>query len=141
MDLEAARENIQNTFARLRALYLKPVFDEWILLDPSHKPGGILAYTGPRAESFRPVFPADVAPLRALVEGRKMVPGDFEFAQDAAGSRYDALMKVGEASFLICNNTLKTMTELRADPQWLKAQTAFFELCEKFRADPLVSKA
>jgi hypothetical protein len=88
-------------------------------------------------ESFRPQLAGDVAPLRSLVEGRQLTAGDFEFAQDAAGPRHDALMKLGATSFLVCNNTLKTMAELRADPQWLKAQTAFFELSEKFRADPL----
>ena len=71
------------------------------------------------------------------MEGRPLTVGDFEFAQDAAGPRHDALMKIGPSIYLVCNNTSKTMAELRADPQWLKAQAAFFELSEKFRADPL----
>jgi hypothetical protein len=137
MDLETARQHIQSALVRMRALYSKPVFDEWMILDPNAKPGGILAYTGPRVESFRPQLAADVAPLRAVVEGRQLTVGDFEFAQDAAGPRHDALMKIGGSIYLVCNNTAKTMTELRADPQWLKAQTPFFELSEKFRADPL----
>jgi hypothetical protein len=138
MDLETARQQIQSTLVRMRALYLRPVFDEWMILDAKAKPGGVLAYVGPRVESFRSQLPADVAPLRAMVEGRALTVGDFEFAQDAAGPRHDALLKVGSSSFLVCNNTAKTMAELRADPQWLKAQTAFFELSEKFRSDPLV---
>lgn len=121
----------------MRALYAKPVFDEWMILDPNAKPGGVIAYTGPRVESFRPQLATDVAPLRAVAEGRELTVGDFEFAQDAAGAKYDALMKIGASIYLICNNTTKTMAELRADPQWLKAQAAFFELSEKFRADPL----
>jgi hypothetical protein len=137
MDLETARQHIQSALARMRALYLKPVFDEWMIIDPGAKHGGILAYTGPRVESFRPQLADDVAPLRATVEGRPLTVGDFEFAQEAAGPRYDALMKVGATSYLVCNNTAKTMAELRADPQWLKAQAAFFDLSEKFRADPL----
>jgi hypothetical protein len=137
MDLETARQHIQSALVRMRALYLKPVFDEWMILDPNAKPGGVLAYTGPRGESFRPQLSADVAPLRAVVEGRQLTVGDFEFAQDATGPRYDALMKIGASIYLVCNNTAKTMAELRADPQWLKAQAAFFELSEKFRADPL----
>jgi len=137
MDLETARQHIQSALVRMRTLYLKPVFDEWMILDPKAKHGGILAYSGPRAESFRPQLLADVAPLRAMVEGQQLTIGDFEFAQDAAGPRHDALMKIGESSYLVCNHTIKTMTELRADPQWLKAQPAFFELSEKFRADPL----
>ena len=137
MDLETARQNIQSALVRMRALYLKPVFDEWMILDPKAKPGGILAYVGPRVETFRAQIPADVAPLRAVVEGRQLTIGDFEFAQDAVGPRHDALMKIGTSSYLVCNNTAKTMADLRADPQWLKAQAAFFELSEKFRADPL----
>lgn len=137
MELEIARQHIQSTIERMRALYLKAVFDEWMILDPGAKPGGILAYTGPRAESFRPKLTADVEPLRAIAEGRHLTVGDFEFAPEAVGSHYDALMKVGVASYLVCNNTMKTMAELRADPRWLKAQGAFFELSEKFRVDPL----
>jgi hypothetical protein len=29
------------------------------------------------------------------------------------------------------------MAEIRLDARWLKAQTVFFELSEKFREDPL----
>ncbi|MEO7411936.1 MAG: hypothetical protein ABIZ81_01145 [Opitutaceae bacterium] len=139
MDLENARQSIESALLRMRALYLKPVFDEWMILDPAAKHGGVLAYVGPRVESFRPNLSTDVAPLRAMMEGRELNPGDFEFAQDAAGPRHDAIVKIGPKSFLVCNNTAKTMAELRADPQWLKAQAAFFELTEKFRADPLQS--
>ena len=137
MDLETARQHIQSAIVHMRALYLKPVFDEWMILDAGAKSGGVLAYTGPRAESFRAQLPADVVPLRTMVEGRQLAVGDFEFAQEASGPRYDALMKIGATSYLVLNNTAKTMTELRADPQWLKAQVAFVELSEKFRAEPL----
>jgi hypothetical protein len=46
-------------------------------------------------------------------------------------------VKTGDASFLVCNHTGMTMQDIRKDPRWLKAQTAWFELTEKFRADPL----
>jgi hypothetical protein len=140
MDIATARQLIQSSLERMRAVYLRPVFDEWIVLDPKAKNNGILLYTGPRVESFRPQLVADVEPLRALAEGRHLTVGDFEFAPDAPGVKHDALMKVGAASYLVCNNTGKTMNELRADPRWLKAQSAFFELSEKFRADPLASE-
>ncbi len=64
-------------------------------------------------------------------------PGDFEFATDAAGTHYDVCMQIGPASFLVCNHTSRAMAEIRRDPQWLKAQAIFFNLSEKFRADPL----
>lgn len=137
MDLANARQHIHSSLERMRALYLKPVFDEWMILASDAKHGGILAYSGMRAESFRPQLVADVEPLRVVAEGRHLTVGDFEFAPEAAGPRYDALMKIGPSTYLLCNNIAKTMAEIRADARWLKAQAAFFELSEKFRADPL----
>jgi hypothetical protein len=136
MDIANARQLIQSSLERMRALYSKPVFDEWMILAPGAKHAGVVAYSGARAESFRGELPADVEPLRAMVEGRQLAVGDFEFAPEAAGTRYDALMKIGGSAFLICNHTNKTIAEIRADPRWLKAQTAFVDLSEKFRADP-----
>ncbi len=137
MDLESARRQIQSNLERMRVLYAKPVFDEWVILAMGAKYGGVLAYSGTRPETFRRQLPDDVEPLRALAAGRQFATGDFEFAPDAAGPRYDALMKIGAASYLVCNNTAKTMAEIRADARWLKAQAVFFELGEKFRTDPL----
>jgi hypothetical protein len=88
-------------------------------------------------EDFQRELPADVEPLRALVADRKLEVGDFEFTSEGVGKRHDALLKVGAASYLVCNHTGKSMTEIRADARWLKAQAVFFELSEKFRADPL----
>jgi hypothetical protein len=136
MDLAAARQHIEQSFGRMDALYLRPVFDEWAILSLAAQQG-ILAYSGPRAESFRKEFPQDVEPLRAMVAGRSFSPGEFEFAADAGGTRYDACLKIGDTSYLVCNHTTKEMSEIRRDPRWLNAQSAFFELCEKFRSDPL----
>jgi hypothetical protein len=137
MDLATARQHIQGHLERMRALYFKPVFDEWMILAPGAKQGGVLAYVGPRIEEFRKTLPADVNPLLALVAGQNLEPGDFEFTNEGGGTRHDVLLKLGASSYLVCNNTAKGMTEIRADPRWLKAQSAFFDLSEKFRADPL----
>jgi len=136
MDLDVARLQIQASFARMDALYGRPVFDEWAVLSPTAK-NGVLAYAGPRAENFRQQLPSDTEPLRAVVAGRPLEPGDFEFAAEAEGTRYDACMKLGGKCYLVCNHTTRAMAEIRRDPQWLKTQTVFFELSEKFRADPL----
>ena len=136
MDLAAARQQIQISFARMDALYLRPLFDEWAILSLAAQQG-ILAYSGPRAETFRQQFPEDVRPLRAMLAGRPFESGEFEFAADADGTRYDACLKLGSTSFLVCNHTTREMAEIRRDPRWLNAQSAFFDLCEKFRADPL----
>jgi hypothetical protein len=103
--------------------------------------GGVLAYSGPRPETFRAELRAEVQPLVTEASGRDLSPGDFEFTLDGAGTRHDAVLKVGADCFLLCNNTLKSMAEIRADPRWLKAQPMFFELSEKFRADPLIAQA
>lgn len=136
MDLAAARQLIQSSFTRMDALYQRTLFDEWAVLSLAAQQG-VLAYSGPRADTFRQQFPEDVKPLRAMLAGRPFDTGEFEFATDAGGTRYDACLKVGETSFLVCNDTVREMAEIRRDPRWLSAQTAFFELCEKFRADPL----
>lgn len=138
MDLATARQHIQGHLERMRALYFKPVFDEWMILAPGAAQGGVLAYVGPRVEEFRKRLPGEVEPLLAQVTGQNLEPGDFEFTTGGDGTRHDVLLKLGASSYLVCNNTAKGMTEIRADPRWLKAQSAFVDLSEKFRADPLV---
>jgi hypothetical protein len=139
MDLATARQHITASFERMRALYFKPVFDEWVILAPGSKQSGILAYTGPRVEEFRKNLPADVKPLLAQVSGLKLEAGDFEFTLEGDGPRHDVLLRLGANSYLVCNNTAKSMAEIRADARWLKAQAAFVDLSEKFRTDPLVA--
>jgi len=138
MDIASARPLIQGCLDRMHQLYMRPVFDEWMILAPGAKNGGVLAYIGPRVEAFRQKMPEDVGPLLALVSGRNLAPGDFEFTIEGGGTRHDVLLKVGKASYLVCNNTTKSMADIRADARWLKAQAAFVDLCEKFRTDPLV---
>ncbi len=133
MDMETARRNIEATVDRMRASYLQPVFDEWAILAL----GGVAAYAGPRPDVFRRRLPEDAEPLRAITAGKEFSEGDIEFVADAADTRYDAFMKIGSASYLVLNHTVKTMTQIRADAKWLGAQAALFELSEKFRADPL----
>ena len=137
MNLETARSHIQTALERMRMVYLQPVFDEWAILSLGARHGGVLAYAGPRVESFRQQLPVDAELLRLAATGRPFTEGDFEFALEGSGTQYDALMKLGPSSYLVCNHTGKSMVEIRKDARWLKAQAAFFELSEKFRADPL----
>ena len=137
MDLDTARPLISSAVDRMRACYLRPVFDEWAILSMSSKGGGVLAYQGPRPDQFKRNLPVDAEPLRAVAAGRNFSEGDIEFVADAADTRYDAFMKIGPRSYLILNHTIKTLTEIRADAKWLGVQAVLFELSEKFRADPL----
>lgn len=141
MDLEEARQHIQNALEKMRVHYRQPVFDEWAILSLAAKRGSVFAYGGPRVETFRAKLPDDAEPLRALAAGRQFHEGDIEFALDAGGTHYDAFMKIGAASYLICNHTGKTMADIRSDSRWLKAQEILFDLSEKFRSDPLVVPA
>ena len=138
MDLATARHHIQTTVDRMRACYLRPVFDEWAILAVPAKNGGVVAYQGPRPEAFRRNLAQDAEPLRAATAGKELAEGDLEFVPDAGATRYDAFMKIGPTSYLILNHTTLDMEEIRADAKWLGAQAILFELSEKFRADSLV---
>ena len=118
MNLDSARSLITAALARMNALYNQKVFDEWVVISLQPDGGGILAYHGPRAESFRKEFADDVAPLYAEMAGNRLEVGDFEFAPAAAGTRYDACLRVGAASYLIANHTGKSMAQIRGDPQY-----------------------
>lgn len=138
MDLETARQLIQTYVDRMRASYRQPLFDEWAVLGVRGGAGSVLAYQGPRRESFAQSVGSDAQPLRQGTAGRQLAEGDIEFAPDAAGTQYDAFMRLGATSYLVLNHTGKTMAEIRANDKWLGAQAVLFELSEKFRADPLV---
>jgi hypothetical protein len=137
MDLPTAREHIRLHLERMSAAYGRPLFDEWAVLSVGDDTRGVPVYSGPRPDGFRRTLLDDTAPLRAVAAGRRFASGDFEFAVDGHGTRYDALMMLGPTSYLVCNHTEKSLGEIRADRNWLKAQAIFFELGEKFRNDPL----
>ena len=138
MDLASARLHIHTAIERMRSVYGAVVFDEWAVLSPGAKHGGVVAYAGPRVENFRPHVKLDAGPLVAETRAEPALIGDLVFALEAAGTRYDVMIRVGEGSYLVCNHTQKTMLEIRAEAGWLKAQALLFELAEKFRNDPLV---
>lgn len=137
MNLPDARTAIILAFGQMNSLYQKPLFDEWVLVKLARTEGAILAYEGPRAESYQRRFKTDIAPLQVEIEGRKMAVGDFAFAPNGYGALYDAFIRLGPAAYLFCNNVAKSMTEIREDPLWLKAQEPFVALATSFREDPL----
>lgn len=138
MNLADARSAVILAIGRMNALYRQPLFDEWVLVKLAREEGAILAYEGPRTESYQHRFKTDIAPLQTEIEGRKMAVGDFEFAPNAHGAHFDACIRLGPAAYLFCNHTKKSMTEIRADPHWLAAQKSFLALATEFRTDPLV---
>lgn len=137
MKLDNAKSLVTAALGRMHTLYNQIVFDEWVIISLQREGGGLLAYHGPRAESYRRQFAADSGPLSTEMTGREFEVGDFEFAPEAKGTRFDVCLCVGKTSYLIANHTGKSMAEIRRDPRWLQAQKAFVELSDKFRADPL----
>jgi hypothetical protein len=137
MKLDAAKSCIADALGRMDALFGATVFDEWVVVSLHAGRSGILAYSGPRAEGFRLRFAVDVGPLRSEMTGRQPAIGDFEFAPDATGTHFDACLRLGAASYLICNHTTQSMEQIRKSPNWIEAQKPFVALSEKLRADPL----
>lgn len=137
MNLADARTAVIQTLGRMNALYRQPVFNEWVLVKLAQEQGAVLAYDGPRADSYQTRFKTDVAPLRAELEQRQLAVGDFEFVPAAHGTHFDACLRLGPAAYLFCNHTTKSMLDIRRDPLWLEAQKPFLELATRVRADPL----
>ena len=137
MNLDTARSTVIAALGRMNSLYNKPVFDEWVLVKLASEQGAILAYFGPRAETYQQKFKGDIVLLREELEQRHMAVGDFAFVADAAGTRFDACIRLGKAAYLFCNNTGKSMAEIRQDPLWREAQGPFVQLSQAFSTDPL----
>ncbi|HET7535601.1 MAG TPA: hypothetical protein VFJ90_04050 [Candidatus Didemnitutus sp.] len=137
MTLDEARTLIIATLGRMNAIYTGTLFDEWVLVSMKPDRGTILAYGGPRAESFKKTFNSDIHPLRAEMSDEKLAIGDFIFAAAAAKVQHDACMRIGGASYLFCNNTTKTMNDIRQNPLWRDAQVPFVKMSEQFRDNPV----
>ena len=137
MTLNDARTAITAALVRMNAAYAETVFDEWVLVSIKAERGTILAYTGPRTDSYKQTFTVDIQPLRAEIANQNLAVGDFAFAQSATGTKHDACLRTGETSFLFCNHTAKTIADIRANPLWLEAQKPFVQLSDLFRANPV----
>ncbi len=137
MTLEDARHAIATCTQRMNTKSGEVVFDEWAVVTLSSQGVKLAAYDGPRVEQFRQRFKADIRPLQAELEGRRLEVGDFGFAPFAAGTAYDACVRIGPRAYLWWNNTDASMTDIRETGAWLPAQKAFMDLCETFRRDPV----
>jgi hypothetical protein len=137
MNLDTARQHITACRERMDSLFLRPVFDEWVIVSLAGGKATVLDYQGPREDTFRKSLHTDSASIVREMQDRHYGVGDFEFVQDAVGSNYDACIRLGNDSYLLCNNLEGTMVDIRQDPRWRKAQVPFVDLTEKFRSDPL----
>ncbi len=138
MTLNDARSLIAQCAARMNTQSGSTVFDEWAVVTLAKTGAKLAAYEGPRIEQFRLHFKADIRPLQTELEGRRLLVGDFGFAAAAAGTAYDACVRIGAGAYLWWNNTNASMAEIRETGAWLPAQKTFMDLCEAFRTDPVV---
>jgi hypothetical protein len=137
MNLATARTAIIAALGRMDMFFNKPVFDEWVLVKLAPEQGAILAYSGPRADNYQRKFKDDLALLRLELDQQHLAVGDFAFVHNAKGTRFDACIRLGPASYLFCNHTEKSMTDIRQDPLWREAQIPFAELSQIFQRNPL----
>lgn len=138
MDLTKAIDAIDNHLCRLDNTYGRPVFDEWAIVTSDGKM--VLHYNGQREERFAMDFADEMQALRAeLVADRAdhFSGGEFGFTRKGAGTAFDAYICLGPGVFVVCNNTLKSMEEVTADPNWLRAQGTFVDLSQRFAVAPL----
>jgi len=140
MTLDEANLQIRACVDQMNARYTKTVFDEWAVVSLSEKPARILHYYGPRKDDFQKNFESDLDALRAELLGAKYSAGDFEFARHGVGTKFEAFMVLGQAIYLICNNTKASMDDIAKDSRWLGAQVPFVELSEKIRGNAVALK-
>ena len=139
MTLEKATTLIGDCAKQMNDLYQKVVFDEWAIVSLVQHKAKILAYLGPRKDDFQKNFATDVQDLRADLLSRRHSIGDFEFARHGVGTKLEAFLMVGDGLYLICNNTVQSMSAIAKNPLWLSAQVPFVELSDQFRSNPLES--
>ena len=134
MNLNETMREVRACATRMDAEYGSPVFDEWGVVSLRQEQPRVLAYTGPRSQEFHQKLVSDLGSLRgAMLTGRHEV-GDFEFARHATGTSFEGFIALGNETYLICNNTRSSMSEIAQNPRWLSAQVPFADLSEKICA-------
>lgn len=137
MNLDETMKAVRSCATQMDAQYGQPVFDEWAVVSLLEQQARVLGYVGPRNDAFMKRFVDDLGSLRMALLGGQYVPGDFEFARQNAGTKFEAFLTLGNGLYLICNNTQRTMDEIAKSPKWLTAQVPFAELSERVRSNPL----
>lgn len=138
MTLDQAATQIRLCSQKMNDQYGRVVFDEWVVISLARQKARILYYVGPRNDDFLQNFAKDLGSLRSELLDSRYSIGDFEFARHGVGTGFEAFVVLGEAIYLICNNTQASMEDITKDPKWLNAQVPFAELSDTIRPDPLV---
>jgi hypothetical protein len=139
MKLADALTKIQRCARDMNASYGKMVFDEWAVVSLKAGHERIVNYFGPRRDDFQANFKADLGTLRAALLTARHNVGEYDFARHADGTNFEAFVCIGDETYLICNNTQRSMDEIAKESRWLEAQKAFAELTEYFQGDALAA--
>ena len=137
MTLDEAKNLIKTCAGQMDVHYGKTVFDEWAVISLAENKARVLVYAGPRNYDFLKNFANDLGALRSELLTANYGTGDFAFARHGTGTRFEAFMVLGTATYLICNNTRESMDTIAKDPRWIGAQVPFAELGDKMRMNPL----
>lgn len=137
--LTAAVQRIHGQLNKMDGVSGQKIFDEFSVVRIIQGKLRIESYFGPRQmESFRETFMSDISPIRQrLLESDEEEVGSFYFDNEAEGSLFDAFMKIGPDSYVIFNNILFSMTQLKSERGWIKAQVHFADLANLFMRSPL----
>lgn len=135
MKLRQAITEIKKTIASMRLQSRKVVFNEWLILAKNAQGFDVLHHSKPHFFGRNDGLYLDIHLLSDEINKNSYATGQYFFAMDAPGSLYDAFMVAGPNEYIIFNNTIKSMTEISADPSWVNCQVRFVELCELFRQD------
>jgi hypothetical protein len=140
MKLPEATALIRETAGSMETLCEQPVFDEFGIVQRDGGKHFLCWYQGRRRAQYIRDFKHETALLRRESLSRffnRYEIGDFEFVPDGAGTQAEGFLVVGDELYLLCTNTVQPMSEITSNPLWLKAQSAFVEMSERFASDPL----
>lgn len=137
MTIDEARHLIEKTATSMQANYGRPVFNEWIIAHLGSGHSEMLGYVGPRQNEIGEKFADDFSSVRASIQDDSHMAGDFDFAPDADGTRFDAYVVLGKDLYLFVNHTEKSMEDIQEDSAWRDAQEPWVAMAEEFRVFPL----
>jgi len=132
MNVENARDRIEEALKTMDSVMEEPVFDEWLIAEKTATGWNILDYEGQRKEECMEEFHSDIAALHDTLDPATALAGDFAFSHEGFGSGFDAHICVGNSCFILFNNTKKNTDEITKSPKWMQAQIHFATLAEYF---------
>lgn len=137
MKLRQAIKEIKKAMKGMQLQSRESVFDEWLILAKNAQWFDVLHHSKSGFLKKNDEIDFDIQLLAGELNKSSYTTGEYFFSMEAPGSLYDAFMVAGPDRYIIFNNTIKSMSDISADPLWVNCQTRFVELSELFRRDCL----